>query len=224
MLAMSPYRHQTSNIEEIVLNGFRPSKKVCLILGLHIYIYIYDYICTPPTGGSINNKKMAGAYHILVYRQTAQICNKHTPPQGCRTPLWGAPCVFCYIFQQLAHTPGNGIHQPFSYFFWPQPRWWCIYVLSPIQWSQSLRKGMLMLQGAIANTRSSFQSMVRRCKTRTRLYCRPPEAACPPRLSRSPCLASELRERPAARMGRPCTKTKWIPYLYFVGRARPRLR
>jgi len=39
-----------------------------------------------------------------------------------------ALCVCFYIFDQFAYTPRNGIHQPFSYFFWVQTRWWCIYI------------------------------------------------------------------------------------------------
>ena len=58
----------------------------------------------------------------------------------CKLPKYVAKCVFAaphggcvlYIFRQFAYTPGNSIHQPFSYFFQAQTRWWCIFYGVPI--------------------------------------------------------------------------------------------
>ena len=45
----------------------------------------------------------------------------------------GAPCVFSCIFEQFAYTPGNGIHQPFSYVSRRRPGGGVyIYMVSPL--------------------------------------------------------------------------------------------
>jgi len=79
------------------------------------------------------NKKMAGVYLFPVFMRNVQIWSKTQQVRVRRAPLGGAAPTWCcvsFIFEQFAYTPGYGVHQPFSYFFGAQTRWWCIYMVS----------------------------------------------------------------------------------------------
>jgi len=90
--------------------------------------YMGHYIYTPPPGlGLEKKKKMAGVYHFLVYMQTASKYNTfYIHHHGGTQRPRGGVYTNCGILEQFAYTPGRGIHQAFSYFFWAQTRWWCI--------------------------------------------------------------------------------------------------
>ena len=73
------------------------------------YIYIYT---SPLVLGLEKNKKMAGVYNFSVYMQIAPKYNTFY----IQRPRGGVYTICC-ILGQLAYTPRNCIHQPFSYFF-----------------------------------------------------------------------------------------------------------
>ena len=79
--------------------------------------------------GLRKNKKMVGVNHLLVYMQIGVKQNTfyfHLPG-GAQRPRGGV-YTNCSILQQFAYTPRNCLHQPFSYFFQAQTRWWIIYM------------------------------------------------------------------------------------------------